>query len=796
MSACVNNQETDLDPDAIARHLDLLFGYLDGFVPLRLLSEIGTPSQPPKTLFPKVGDGLVAAVRNAAVWAQGSGRSVFVVPGVVASSGKAKAEDVVESGVLLIDLDKGDIGAKRDHLQRHLGTASLLVASGGRTAAGADKLHLYWRLTEAARGADLKTLAMLRGTIAHAVGGDAAFESMHQPIRVAGTIHGKNGVWTLVRILTDAPLEYELSDLAERVLAMPVHAEAEADHAKRTDRKSRLRARDLMTRRIHAGGEDEESRFSGMSKVIGHWIRMIRMLHATHAEAWRALVEHNAAMIVPPWPEDRLRREFLALLRVDETANGPMPGERAGSADEGAAPADENAAPADEAAASTSDAGAPALSEDRLAADFVERHERDWRYVAAWGAWMRWSGSRWVRDETLAIREAVRRVCRDALDPGTRAPDSRRIASEKTIRAVERIAAADPVIAARVGDWDAHPLLLNTPGGMVHLETGEVSPHDPKRMLTQLTAASPAYHRPRWCEFLGEITGGDDALAAYLARLCGYCLTASTEEQVFAFLHGTGANGKSVFLQTVSAVMGDYAATAALATFTSARNEPHPTDLAGLMGKRLVTVSETEAGRAWAETRIKTITGGDPVRARFMHHDFFEFTPSFKLLVAGNHRPRLDGVGEAMRRRMHLVPFTVTIPPNRRDRRLGARLLEERDGVLGWMLDGYVDWTAKGLAPPPCVLQSAREYFDDEDLVGQWIAERCLQGPVLRASARDLFRSWGAWASDAGAEAGSQKSLGNALRERGFKSAKVGGRRGWIGLGLGRAADDEGAAAP
>ena len=206
------------------------------------------------------------------------------------------------------------------------------------------------------------------------------------------------------------------------------------------------------------------------------------------------------------------------------------------------------------------------------------------------------------------------------------------------------------------------------------------------------------------------------------------------------FLHGSGANGKSVFVQAISQVMGTYAATAPLSSFMAARTDAHPTDIAGLVGKRLVSVTETEPGRAWAESRIKTITGGDPVRARFMNRDFFEFSPTFKLLVAGNHRPRLTGVGEAMRRRLHLVPFTVTIPAERRDKHLLERLLEERDGILGWMIEGHASWRELGLAPPESVLRSVEEYFLDEDMVGQWIEERCVTGAVASGHLASALR--------------------------------------------------------
>lgn len=178
-------------------------------------------------------------------------------------------------------------------------------------------------------------------------------------------------------------------------------------------------------------------------------------------------------------------------------------------------------------------------------------------------------------------------------------------------------------------------MLLNTPAGIIDLDTGEVRPHHPDLLLTQITSASPGTACPRWRTFLAEITGGDAELEAYLARLAGYCLTGVTDEQAFAFFQGSGANGKSVFLQTIAAVLGDHAATATLDTFMETGKSGHLTELAGLRAARLVIVPETEAGRPWAEGRIKMVTGGENVRANFMHRDHFEFVPRFKLVVMG-----------------------------------------------------------------------------------------------------------------------------------------------------------------
>ncbi len=187
--------------------------------------------------------------------------------------------------------------------------------------------------------------------------------------------------------------------------------------------------------------------------------------------------------------------------------------------------------------------------------------------------------------------------------------------------------------------------------------------HSPLDYVTKMTAVAPRGDCPTFLAFLHRVMNGDQSLIAYLRRVLGYALTGVTNEHALFFAYGTGANGKSVLMSTTAGIMGDYHRTAPIETFTATHVDRHPTDLAMLRGARLVTATETEEGRRWAESRIKTLTGGDPVSARFMRQDFFEYTPAFKLVIAGNHKPGLRSVDEAIRRRFHLIPFGVTIPP-------------------------------------------------------------------------------------------------------------------------------------
>jgi P4 family phage/plasmid primase-like protien len=311
------------------------------------------------------------------------------------------------------------------------------------------------------------------------------------------------------------------------------------------------------------------------------------------------------------------------------------------------------------------------FSENALAGRFADVHAENVRYAAKEGRWLEWDGSRWCPDEKLHLMTLARRFCREAArGSGLDAKLQNQIQSAKTITSVLHLAKSDPRIVVGMDQFDADSWLLNTPAGTVDLKTGQMREHRREDCMTKITAVSPGGDCPRWRAFIEQITGGDHGLAAFIQRACGYALTGSTQEQCLFFLFGLGANGKSVSLTTVSGILGDYHRTAPIETFTESHTDRHPTELAGLRSARLVTAIETEEGRRWNETKIKTLTGGDKVAARFMRQDFFEYTPQFKLFIAGNHKPSLRTVDEAIQRRLHLIPFGVTIPPRSATRSL------------------------------------------------------------------------------------------------------------------------------
>jgi putative DNA primase/helicase len=274
--------------------------------------------------------------------------------------------------------------------------------------------------------------------------------------------------------------------------------------------------------------------------------------------------------------------------------------------------------------------------------------------------------------------------------------------------------------------------------------------------------------------------------------MCGYALTGETRENALFFLYGTGGNGKSVFLNTFSGLLGDYAKTAPIEAFIESRNQNHPTDLAGLQGSRLVTAIETEDGRCWAESKLKALTGGDRISARFMRQDFFEYTPQFKLFIAGNHKPRLRSVDEAIRRRFHLLPFTVTIPASERDLELGEKLRSEWPGILAWAIAGCLAWQREGLNPPGTVTDATAEYFESEDSIAQWIAERCVEGANFKETTANLFTDFRMWVDTCGVSAGSQRHFSEYLLAKGYPRDRSNRARGFSGIALRTGSSDAG----
>lgn len=432
----------------------------------------------------------------------------------------------------------------------------------------------------------------------------------------------------------------------------------------------------------------------------------------------------------------------------------------------------------------------PALySEVNVGIRFAQIHEETLRWVDAWGRWMVWDGARWVRDEIRVAFERGKKLCCAVADFARTDPSEftterqrqatiARYGEKRTISNVVELAKSDPRIVATTAQWDADIWALNTPGGVVDLRTGTLRPARREDYMTRVARVTPGGDCPTWRRFLDVATAGDIELQRFMQRVAGYCLTGSTRDHALFFFYGTGGNGKGTFINTFKALLGGYAQAASMSTFTEQKHEDHPTALAGMMGARLVTAQETEEGKRWAESRIKALTGGDPIRARFMRMDEFEFIPQFKLLFAGNHKPGLRNVDEAMKRRLHLIPFTVTVQPEDRDPDLPEKLEAEAAGILQWAIEGCLEWQRIGLKPPAAVLAATAEYLEQQDNLAAWIEERCTILKGISARRGDLYKSYKEWAEEAGEFTLPQKRWIAAMEHKGFES--------YAGMGISR----------
>lgn len=432
------------------------------------------------------------------------------------------------------------------------------------------------------------------------------------------------------------------------------------------------------------------------------------------------------------------------------------------------------------------DAEAPLASQEAMALDFAKHECGRFCYVEDFGSWMVWKGPHWLRDTTGQAFDRVRHYTRRAAACQT-GQTAVRTASAATARGVEALAKVDRRLATSANVWDTHTHLLAVPSGVFDLDDQTLRDGRPEDYLTKCTSISPDLtgQKPRrWTRFLDEITCGDDELAAYLQRVAGYCLSGEVSEHVFFFLFGSGRNGKGTFVSVLSALLGPYATTTNMDLLIEQKHAAHPTEIAKLAGVRLATAHETDANRYWAEGRIKQLTGGDIVSARFMRKDFFDYAPQFKLMVSGNHLPRLRHVDPAMRARLQIIPFEAYFGAP--DKGLAADLIGEEGGlILDWALDGYKLWKDIGLAPPDKVLSATQSYFADNVPFMSWLRACCIENVNAKLASADAWSSWEAWSTDNDVPKGSRKRLAEDMKRQGFSADRLSAdTRGFKGLCL------------
>lgn len=417
------------------------------------------------------------------------------------------------------------------------------------------------------------------------------------------------------------------------------------------------------------------------------------------------------------------------------------------------------------------------------------------RYCYTWKKWMVWTGTHWQEDKNGEINRMAEKTVRSILIEAAREERHDLIeqkakwffssASARSIRGMLESAQSKRALTAE--DLDTHPFLLNVRNGTIDLETGGLMEHSPEHYLTRCLPIEFNHEAecPRWREFLASIMGGSEALVSYLQRAVGYSLTGNVREQVMFIMHGTGANGKSTFLNTIQHLLGEYALQMDSDTITSRQQTKIANDIARLRGARFVATSETGEGRRLDENKVKQMTGDDVLVGEFKFQEQFEFRPTHKIWLATNHLPKVRGTDHAIWRRLPLIPFGQTFwDPEKGEtgdetlkvnKKLGEVLKKELPGILAWAVAGCLYWKKQGLGWPEEVRAATNAYRSDQDTLQMFIDEKCFTQDGAFVKMSDLYQSFLDWAKDSGERPISKKELGTRLEDRGFKPEKGNG---------------------
>ena len=390
---------------------------------------------------------------------------------------------------------------------------------------------------------------------------------------------------------------------------------------------------------------------------------------------------------------------------------------------------------------------------------FLKLHRDKVRYCAIQKCFYLFDGTRWSRDESCAVENLAKQIAAEVLTEIPLTKDQEivqafrdwSLASESRPKIDDalKLARSDRSIAVTPKEFDRDPWAFNVRNGTIDLRTGLLRPHERRDLISKMAgvAFDPDAKCPKFEAFILRIAGGDAELAAYLCRAAGYAMTARVSEQCIFMLYGEGANGKTTFLKVIQALCGDYATTISPELLVSKRHEDHPTGLTDLDGSRFVPTVEVDDGKKLAEALLKRLTGGDPIKARRMHENFYEFMPTFKLFLAANHKPEIRGDDHGIWRRIKLIPFVVTIPTAERVDDYDEILIAgEAPGILNWMIAGCLEWQRrKGLDDPRAVTEATAEYQDEMDVIKRFIEERCVENPEASCPIDRLFKAFNEW---------------------------------------------------
>lgn len=666
---------------------------------------------------------------------------------------RATLDTIAAVNALFAEFDdkdfQGDYRQSWQHIHKLDPCPSVIVRSGGGW-------HCYWLLDEPFvidTDADRKRARELQYRWVGRCGGDGGAKDLARVLRVPGTLNGKYTPARPVYIAWgDIDRLYTLDQL-EKLCAPPAGSYIRAAINGEAERVARSR-----------DGSRNTTLYEAALK-LGGWI--------TSGAASRAEIEAEltAAAASVGLPQAEAARTIASGLDTGAQRPRVVPDK-----------------PKKSKTFKLDDIG----NGERMAA----RHGHRIHWVPEWG-WLVWDGRRWKLDageveisalakETARSLLAEAAACDDEGQYDALLKHARRTATRARRQAMVDDCASEPGIAGRPEQFDQDPFLLNVANGTVDLRTGHLHPHNPDDKITKIIDVpyNPDAQCPIWQRTLDRIMGGNGELIGFLQRAVGYSLSGNTGEQVFFLTFGTGANGKTTFLETIMDLLGDYGRKTDFSTFLERHSDGPRNDLAALRGVRYACAIEAAEGQRLAESVVKQLTGSDTISARFLFREFFQYRPAFKLWLAANHKPIIRGTDHAIWRRVRLIPFLIVIPEEEQDRELPAKLKQEFPGILAWCVRGCLAWQSEGLGYPEDIRLATEGYRAEMDVVGQFLDDCCTTDATSQVKASQLYERYQTWCTENGERPMKGTMFGRRLAERGLDRYRQRDGVYYLGLAL------------
>lgn len=437
----------------------------------------------------------------------------------------------------------------------------------------------------------------------------------------------------------------------------------------------------------------------------------------------------------------------------------------------------------------------------------ARRMIEDWgenlRFCRPLKKWLIWDDRRWKKDESGEVYELAWKTvlhlsrkmpeCPSTEEAEALMNHAKRSTSARRVESMLTTVSTEPEIRILPSDMDRDLFFFNCANGILDLRSGRLIPHDRQKMMTRVSPI--AYMEdaccPTWKRFLRDIFDGNRELIRFVQKFLGCCLSGDMSCQCMFILHGNGANGKSTFINIISTILGDYAVATPTETFMQKKGDQATNDIASLKGARFVSATETDERNRLAESVIKRLTGNDVISARFLYGEYFSFTPTFKIVMATNHKPRVQGNDHAIWRRLRLIPFSKCFPEEKQDKKLPEKLKAESSGILRWMVEGCLKWQKEGLGSAMAINKATDEYRHEMSDIQMFLSDRCRKDEMNMVQSSILYGHYTDWCEKNKERPRSNRNFSIMLSESGMDKVRQSKGVQWLGISLKKPEEEE-----